>query len=211
MLYPMLRARRTPAEELGAGVPDEARAAAASLNELARRARDNDAGALQAMLRALAPAVRRVCRGILGRHSPDLEDAVQDCLIEVARAVPNFRFESDISHYVTKIAIRRAIASRKRARAQSKQQAALHAHELAPDNGGGPIEPRADLVRGLMDHMNEAQATVLVLRILLGHSISEIAGITGVSVNTVKTRLRLGKDQLRKVLERRGEGRRARD
>ncbi len=67
-------------------------------------------------------------------------------------------------------------------------------------------EARADLVRDLLDDLNQEQANVLRLRLMLGHSIGEIAGITGVSLNTVKTRLRLGKVQLRRWLERRGEG-----
>jgi DNA-directed RNA polymerase specialized sigma24 family protein len=50
----------------------------------------------------------------------------------------------------------------------------------------------------------------LRLRLMLGHSIDEIASITGVSVNTVKTRLRLGKNRLREQLERSGEGPRVR-
>jgi RNA polymerase sigma-70 factor (ECF subfamily) len=67
------------------------------------------------------------------------------------------------------------------------------------------VESRADLVRKLLDELNETQSTVLRLRLMLGHSIGEIASITGVSVNTVKTRLRLGKNQLRRWLKRSGE------
>ena len=64
-------------------------------------------------------------------------------------------------------------------------------------------------MRNLLDDLNESQATVLLLRLMLGHSINEIACITGVPANTVKTRLRLGKNQLRRWLERKGEGSRA--
>jgi RNA polymerase sigma factor (sigma-70 family) len=140
-----------------------------------------------------------------------LEDAIQDCLIDVVRALPQFRFEADVTHYVTKIVLRRAIALRERAKARYKQQhpvAELHALPVVPFDEA--IEARANLVRNLLDELNQAQATVLRLRLMLGHSIGEIASITGVSVNTVKTRLRLGKKQLRRWLERRGEGPRAR-
>jgi RNA polymerase sigma-70 factor (ECF subfamily) len=71
-------------------------------------------------------------------------------------------------------------------------------------------DARADLLQNLLDDLNKEQANVLRLRLLLGHSIDEIAGITGVSQNTVKTRLQRGKNQMRRWLERLGEGRRAR-
>jgi DNA-directed RNA polymerase specialized sigma24 family protein len=71
------------------------------------------------------------------------------------------------------------------------------------------LEARANLVRHLLDKLGEPQSTVLRLRLMLGHSTAEIARITGVSVNTVKTRLRLGKVFLRRQLEKSGEPQRA--
>jgi len=64
-------------------------------------------------------------------------------------------------------------------------------------------------VSNLLDDLNEAQAKALLMHIMLGHSIDEIATMTGVSANTVKTRLRLAKERLRRWMRRRGEGRRA--
>jgi RNA polymerase sigma-70 factor (ECF subfamily) len=86
----------------------------------------------------------------------------------------------------------------------------MDSHDLPPVVGDHGHEDRADLLRNLLDDLNKEQANVLRLRLMLGHSIDEIAGITGVSQNTVKTRLRLGKIQMRRWLERLGEGRRAR-
>jgi RNA polymerase sigma factor (sigma-70 family) len=181
----------------------------AALDAAARAALRGDPAALRSFLGAVAPIVRRVCRGVMGRDNPELEDAIQDCLIDVARAVPQFRFEGNVSHYVVKIAMRRAIASRQRARAESMQHASLDATTFpAATIGGGP-DARAELVRKLLDELDEAQAKALLMRVMVGHSIEEIASITGVSVNTVKTRLRLAKERLRRWLQRGGERRRA--
>jgi RNA polymerase sigma-70 factor (ECF subfamily) len=146
----------------------------------------------------------------MGRYHPDLEDAIQDCLVDVVRALPKFRFECDAKHYVTKLVLRRAISARQRARDSSTRLATMDARDLPLVSVDDATEARADLVRTLLDDLNKEQANVLRLRLMLGHSIGEIAGITGVSHNTVKTRLRLGKIQLRRWLERRGEGPRAR-
>ena len=86
----------------------------------------------------------------------------------------------------------------------------MDAHDRRFPSFDDGTEARADLVRNLLDELNQEQANVLRLRLMLGHSIGEIACITGVSQNTVKTRLRLGKIQLRRWLERSGEGPRAR-
>jgi RNA polymerase sigma factor (sigma-70 family) len=185
-------------------------AAQAALNDAAREALRGNPFALRQFLREIAPLVRSVCRGIMGREHPDLEDTIQDCLVDVVRALPQFRFEADVSHYVTKITMRRAIAARQRARARSQQYAPVDSSTVAVTTFDEGVEARAHLVRNLLDEIGEAQSTVLRLRLMLGHSIGEIARITGVSVNTVKTRLRLGKNHLRRRLERSGEGPRAR-
>jgi len=175
------------------------------LDDKAREALRGEPSALRDFLRAVAPIIRRVCRGVMGRDNTELEDTIQDCLIDVARALPQFRFEGNVSHYVTKIAMRRAIASRDSARARSKRHTALHLSSFPAENHNGGIEARADLIRNMLDDLNETQAKALLLRITLGHSVDEIASITGVSVNTVKTRLRLAKNQLRRWLVRSGE------
>jgi RNA polymerase sigma-70 factor (ECF subfamily) len=180
------------------------------INDLARTALLGDAFAIHQFLGAITPLVCRLCRGVIGRNNPDLEDAIQDCLVDVVRALPQFRFDSDATHYVTKITLRRAIAARQRGQARSTRLATLDAHDLSISSLDDGSEVRADLVRSLLDQLSQEQANVLRLRLMLGHSIGEIACMTGVSQNTVKSRLRLGKVQLRRWLERRGEGPRAR-
>jgi RNA polymerase sigma-70 factor (ECF subfamily) len=208
----MLRASKAPPLEVvagGRGSEAEDAARHEALDNAARAALGGDPSALREFLRAVAPIVRRVCRGVMGRDNPELEDAIQDCLIDVARSLPQFRFEGAVAHYVTKIAMRRAIATRDRARALAKQHATLDASNLPVASIDRTPAAHAELVSSLLDDLNEAQAKALLMHIMLGHSIDEIASMTGVSANTVKTRLRLAKEQLRRWLRRSGEGRRA--
>ena len=107
----MLRATKPASLEAVDGVGAENEA---ELDARARAALGGDSSALRDFLRAVAPIVRRVCRGVMGRDNPELEDAIQDCLIDVARSLPHFRFEGHASHYVTKIAMRRKVASEAR-------------------------------------------------------------------------------------------------
>jgi RNA polymerase sigma-70 factor (ECF subfamily) len=187
-------------EQRGAGT-----AADDKLNEDARRALRGNDFALRQFLQAITPRVRSICRRIMGRDHAELEDAIQDCVIDVARALPQFRFEADVSHYVTKIAARRASAAAQRSRTRSQRYAAIDFSAIPVMTFDDGLEARANLVRNLLDELGEPQSTVLRLRLMLGHSTGEIARITGVSVNTVKTRLRLGKSFLRRQLEKSGE------
>jgi len=202
----MLRASNAgPADYVDPERSEAAKQSAGNLDEMARAVLRGDSAALRKFLDSIVPLVRTVCRGAMGRENPELEDTIQDCLIDVVRALPQFRFEAEISHYITKISLRRAITSRERARARNRRQPIMDPQALPVVPVENAIETRADHVRKLLDELNETQATVLRLRIILGHSINEIASMTGVSINTVKTRLRLGKNQLRRWLERRGE------
>ena len=139
----MLRLVKTASPGDVAGAPEtEARSIAAesALDDRARAALGGDATALRNFLGDVVPIVRRICHGVMGRNNPELEDAIQDCLIDVARALPQFRFEGRTSHYVTKIAMRRAIACRQRARDRSKQQSTLEPAALVAatfDAGAG--------------------------------------------------------------------------
>jgi RNA polymerase sigma-70 factor (ECF subfamily) len=67
-----------------------------------------------------------------------------------------------------------------------------------PVAGDDPEAPRRRaLLRALVDELPEAQAETLVLRVMLGYSIAEVAETTGVPANTVRSRLRLAKEALK--------------
>jgi RNA polymerase sigma-70 factor (ECF subfamily) len=185
-------------------------AAESELNRLAKLCLGGASGPMRDLLHAIAPLVRSVCRGAMGRDNPELEDAIQESLVDAVRALPRFRFESDLSHYVARIALRKAVAVRQRERARRGPVVDVDPRQVAVASFGDAMEMRAQLVRNLLDDLKKEQATALRMRLILGHSIEEIARATGVSVNTVKTRLRLGKDQLRRRLERNGEAPNAR-
>ncbi len=57
-------------------------------------------------------------------------------------------------------------------------------------------------VREVLDELPEALAEALVLHLLLGHTVLEIAEIADVPVGTVKSRLRLAKDRFKTKAER---------
>ena len=184
------------------GVDTAPAAERASLDSLARAALGHEPAAVRRFLLAISPAIRRACRSVMGAQHTDLEDTIQECLIDVTRALPSYRFEGTLIGYVSKIAVRRALVSRRRSVARVRHLQLLEdLHDQAPvvDANAAEIE-RAEVMRDLIRRLRPIQAETLVLRAVLGFSMEEIAQLTEVSVNTVKTRLRLGKNALRRLL-----------
>ena len=171
---------------------------------LARHAADGDREATAKLLKMLAPRLARVVRAVLGASHPDLDDAIQLSLIGFVQALPAFRGECDPSGYATTIAVRTAVATRKRAhihRARHEQ-----ATETIPEHAPSPSESveahkRKEIVRDLMGQLPAEQAETLAMRVVLGWSREEIAQHTGAPVNTVRSRMRLAKEALKKRIE----------
>src|SRR3954471_14261176 len=184
------------------GADAASRADPARLDALAREALGPDPEAIRRLLLAIAPAIGRACRGVMGARHTDLEDTIQECFVDVTRGLPSYRFEGSLLGFITKIAVRRALASRRRsvARLQHLQLLdSLHDELPAADANVGEME-QAEVMRDLIRRVRPIQAETLVMRVVLGFTVEEIALATEVSVNTVKTRLRLGKKALRQLL-----------
>jgi RNA polymerase sigma-70 factor (ECF subfamily) len=178
------------------------RADPASLDALALAARGQDPEALRRLLLAVSPAIRRACRGVMGARHTDLEDTVQESFVDVTRGLHTYRAGGNLLGWVTTIAVRRALASRRRSIARVRHLQLLQdLHDGLPviDAAADGIE-QTEVMRDLMRRLRPIQAETLIMRIVLGFSVEEIAASTDVSVNTVKTRLRLGKKSLRKLL-----------
>ncbi len=162
-----------------------------------------DLRSLEQLVRNLAPAVRRTCRGVLGGGHTELEDAVQDCLLEVVRALPNYRFQGDFLHYANKISLRVALSTRRRSAERRVRFDTLDAESAFETEAAQPSSANVELdrarqLRRVLRQLPDAQAEALSLHFVLGFSVDEAAALTQVSPNTVKTRIRLGKQRLRR-------------
>ena len=173
---------------------------------LARRAAAGDLPAAQSLLELLWPSISRVVAGVMGGAHPDVDDAIQQTLIAVVRALPTFRGECHPAGFACRIAARTAARARRRTRqAQTLRDDFARLAAQAPDvESPGEVaeaERRRKVWRELLDDLPEEQAETLVLRVLMGWSLEEVAKATQAPVNTVRSRVRLAKEALRKKLE----------
>jgi len=173
--------------------------------ELARAAGSGDPRAVRTFLVNAGPHVLRVVRRVLGHAHGDVEDLTQECAFAVIDALPSFRGECSVVHFVCRIAVltamnaRRSLRAAKRAHEQQRDDAIENVACLHP----GPeqnfsAQASAELVRELLATLPIEQAEALALHCVLGYTLSEMADSSGVSSETWKSRLRLAKHAFRR-------------
>lgn len=173
------------------------------LRSVAAVAATGDARATRELLVALAPRVLRAARGVLGPEHADVEDAAQEALMAIVRALPAFRGESSVGHYASRIAVRTCLAARARGDERRRREgAAADAVRSAPAEHEGTTSARRQaMIRELLLELPVEQAEALALRVVLGLSMAEVAEAEQAPVNTVRSRLRLAKEALRRRIE----------
>lgn len=170
---------------------------------LARQAASGDAAATSRLLKRIASRVVRVVRAVLGGGHPDVD---QQALIGFIQALPAFRGDCDPSRYATTIAVRTAIAARRRVRADHARRDAETSADSLASSAYEPGEElaaqrRKEILRELLAELPPEQAEALAMRVVLGWSLEEIAGQSSTPLNTVRSRLRLAKESLRRTIE----------
>ena len=169
-----------------------------------RAAAAGDPAAMRALLLEVAPLISRAVRRVLGGRHPDVEDVAQQALAGLVARLPSFRGDSSVAHFAQRVAVYRALTARRDARVRAGLVTAAEPDDLAraPDAGPGPLAEaieasRRALLLEALDGLPPAQAEALTLHFLFDHTVAEIAGMAEVSVETVRSRLRLGKQALR--------------
>lgn len=180
-----------------------ARSSAPRLNQgdPATQEHSSSAAELRAILRDVGPQVLRTCRGIVG---PDeCEDAAQESLAALARAIPAFRGDSSMRTYAVRIAMRTALRMRRRRARREERELLTDAPPEAPatsPNDETRLERRR-IVWALLDELPPPQAEALALRFILGHSLAEVAEACDAPLNTIRSRIRLARCALQQRLE----------
>ena len=175
---------------------------------LARAAAAGDPDAASTLVMHLGGSMFAIVRRVLGRRHADVDDVAQDAVIALLGALPKFRNECGVAHFAHRIALLTALAALRRARVRQR---------FTDGSGDGELDAEADdvaspwattvstrrrvLVRQLLDELPDVIAEALALHFILGYTVDEIAEAAAISPNTVWSRLRLGKQALRRKLE----------
>ncbi|WP_437683408.1 RNA polymerase sigma factor [Sorangium sp. So ce131] len=183
-----------------APAPSAAAAAAAPLDlERMRRAGAGDPEAQAWLMTHVMARVRRIARAFL-RSSADADDAAQVALLAILESASTYRGEAAVEAWARRIAVRtilRYVKQQRRDGAPVAPESAID-EEVAQAPHQPPFEALPREARVYLDALPEAQRNAILLHHALDYSIEEIAAMTEVSPDTVKSRLRLGIGALRK-------------
>ena len=179
---------------------------AAELTALARLAGSGDPAATRRFLDRVWPTLSRVVNGVLGSRHPEVDDVIQQSLIAVLQALAAFRGDCHPAGYASRIALHVALRARKnaavrRSRGETLAQISASDPDVLWPGCEVSAERRKKVLRDLLTELPEEQADALALRVMLGWSLEEVAQATGAPLNTVRSRVRLGKEALRRRIE----------
>lgn len=138
----------------------------------------------------------------LGVDAGDVEDAVHDAFLVVARRLPEFEGRSSLRTWLFAIAMR---VAQSRRRDQQREAHHLHRYEsVAPPQSEDPWtgqESRATLHQ-LLDSLDADQRAVFIMIELESMTAPEIAAVLDLKVPTVYSRLRLAREAMRRAVAR---------
>jgi RNA polymerase sigma-70 factor (ECF subfamily) len=163
-----------------------------------------DRSAGQALLLELLPRVRNVVRTLLGRDA-DVDDVAQQVMVEVIRSLSVYRGDGQLKSWVDRITVRVALAHGRRARVRRVVESQSFDDERAGVESVVGLQTlsaeryleKRSAVR-LLDQLPVAQKAAVVLHHVLGFTVLEIADQEQTSAETIRSRLRLGMDKLRR-------------
>ena len=171
--------------------------------KLVQRVQQGEARAQTELVERLVPHLRAVANALLG-GSADADDAVQIALMRVLEGLGSWRGDAALHRWARKVAAHACL--------RLSEQNRRHTRLVTADADVGEL-PAATMDRGFTDalprpvqeyleRLPAAQREAIVLRHALDHSVAEIADLTGVPVDTVKSRLLFGRRALRKLVRR---------
>jgi RNA polymerase sigma-70 factor (ECF subfamily) len=167
---------------------------------LVEAAAKGDRPAAERLLRALLPRVRNLVRYLMSGDS-EVNDVAQDSLVAVLRGLPSYRGDGRFESWVDRIVARTIFAALRKRRALRVVPATESAEQVEdPAGGPGDYLERRRLVE-MLDGLPEKQRSAVVLHFVLGMSVPEIAAELDAPEETVRSRLRLGMEQLRERME----------
>lgn len=132
-----------------------------------------------------------------------VDDAVQDVFLVVDRRIDDFRPTGSIRSWLFAIAMRVVQAHRRRERRHRRRVEAFGASLASsePEKSSAVI-----LLHQLLDGLSDDRRAVFILADLEKMSAPEISDALGIKLNTVYSRLRAARAQVRAAIEHTSEG-----
>lgn len=177
---------------------------------LVRRALAREETAVRAIMQANNRRLFRLARGVL-RNDAEAEDVVQDTYVRAFTHLEQFRGDSSLSTWLSRITMNAALGRLRRQRpgvelsALEKSEAQIIPFPLASQDDPEKSMAQREIqhvVEHAIDELPEAFRIVFITRVIEGMNVEESAELLGLKPETVKTRLHRARNLLRDNVEK---------
>jgi RNA polymerase sigma-70 factor, ECF subfamily len=179
---------------------------------LVRRAQSGDEPAFREIVERYQSKVFSIIHGIVRQHN-DVEDIAQQVFAKVYFSIRNFDFRSSLITWIYKITVNECFDYLRK----KKVRKLVYESDLSEDearrveNTEPPVDRQApadealarrDYVLKLLSRVSEEERSLLMLKEVEGHSVEELAVMTGMNENTIKVKLFRARQKLVKAAQR---------
>jgi RNA polymerase sigma-70 factor, ECF subfamily len=165
---------------------------------LIQRAIDGDERAMRQLWSQHAPHIDAVVRRLVG-HEEEAADIAQDVWIQIFRALPTYRGDSQFGTWAHRIAVNRTLNALRRTRRLAKIETEIDEETASVEHGS----ERAMLAASIEDataRLSPGARTVFVMHDVEGYTHEEIATELGITAGGSKSQLFKARAKLRKLL-----------
>ena len=180
--------------------------------ELVKRVQAHDEMAFREIVERYQSKVFSIIFGIL-RNRNDAEDIAQQVFAKIYFSIKNFDFRSSLLTWIYRITVNECYDYLRKKRVRKlvyesdfsdEDAKRMEASEPAVD-GQQPIDKQLaqrDLIVKLLGKLSEEDRSLMLLKEVEGHSVEELAQMTGLNENTIKVKLFRTRQKLLKAATR---------
>jgi RNA polymerase sigma-70 factor, ECF subfamily len=181
---------------------------------LVRRVQAGDELAFREIVERYQSKVFSIIYGILRNHN-DAEDIAQQVFAKVYFSIKGFDFRSSVLTWVYKITVNECYDYLRKKKVRKlvyesdfTQEDSQRMEAAEPAVAiGAPVDTRLanrDLALQLLSKVSAEDRNLILLKEVEGHSVEELAGMTGLNENTIKVKLFRTRQKLLKAAQRLG-------
>jgi RNA polymerase sigma-70 factor (ECF subfamily) len=207
--FPQCAAQPAPLRALGqTGRVRRQAGASRSDADLVDRLKSGDETALTDLLEQHGDKIYGIARRYL-REEQDIRDVMQEVLITVWTKIESFQERAAFTSWLYRVTANAALMTVRRLKRREREisRDALPADEVVEElrlesRPSDRIErlELGQMVQSAIDRLPEPYRTTLVLSDLQEHSMEEVAGLTGVTIQAVKSRLHRARLKVRELV-----------
>ncbi len=168
--------------------------------ELIQEVKEGNQNAFTELMKLYKDIVAYTVKGMLG-GGDSAEDIVQEVFIRFYKSIDNFRGESSLKTYLTRIAINLSLNEIRRQKlSRFIRLDEFDENKMRDQNNAHTQMELKEIIKSSLQKLSPKHRSVLVLRLIDGYSTEETAQILNIPLGTVLSRLARAQKKMKKFL-----------